>query len=209
MSKSDPITKDEIEALKELINLFNRWLSKNDSVAKRLKLRSKFAGDLGEATAINELYGHGYRIMEWRGKNKKGADIIITTKKSKRRQVQIKTTTTGNNAQVFVSKIKRGKKLRNKGKLNKSEKESILNSIKDNITKNEADYWVIVNAKRDPEYFILDKKHFAELLTKAQEGYMKKKHTKRYHFGITKNGDIRHIIELKSLKRYQKWGVIR
>jgi hypothetical protein len=116
--KNKPVDKRDVRALEEFTNYLILWLRKNGHTAKKLKLRGKFAGSLGEALAMLELYKRGYIRTDWRGVNKKGADIVLFTKKGNK-GIQIKTTTNGRNVQLFVSKIKTGKKLRKKIKLNK------------------------------------------------------------------------------------------
>ena len=205
MPKTEEITKYDIKALNELNNQFIKWLNKNRHTAKLLKLRNKFAGALGEAEAMTKLFS---KNPDWRGANKRGADIIINTKNGEKK-IQIKTTTNGKNVQLFVSKIKKGKMLRNR-KLNNADKKKIIEEVTNEV-KGKADYWIIVDIHRNkPNFFVLTEKQIISLL-KAHENnyYMNKKHkNENYHNGITKNGTIRHVIQMEELRKYKERGKV-
>ena len=209
MPMTEEITKDDIKKLGELNDQFVKWLNKNKHTAKLLKMRNKFAGTLGEAKALIKLYDiFKKNNPNWKGFNKRGADIVIKTTK-KEIKIQIKTTTTGENVQLFVSKIKNGKTLRNR-KLSSGDKKKIIEEVANEV-KGKADYWIVVDIHRNkPNFFVLTEKQIINLLKKLHKKYMAEKHkNSRYHYGITKNGTIRHVIEIKNLRKYkEKWKVL-
>ncbi|MCW6159528.1 MAG: hypothetical protein LVQ95_00355 [Candidatus Micrarchaeales archaeon] len=202
----EEITKQDVDALKKLVKDFDEWEEANSKIAENLKARQRFSGTLGEAHSIIDLWSKKgeQEKMYWRGAGKKGPDIIIGEK-----GIQIKTSAgtklDGEPAvQLLTSNHSGWKKLRSE-KNKKMVKRRLEKDIQSYIDKRmeKTELWIVVDARyKKPNYFTLNKRQLSAIVC-SLEYFSKPHYINRWHYGITKAGNIRHIIKLSKLHRYK------
>ena len=196
------LLKTDVRELQALIESINGIVDKNPCLEKKLGLKRKFLGVLGEAiglVGIYEKFGEGYGYC-WHGGMKKDFDLELTGRDGPI-YFQIKTSADENyafraprvtveNAEEVVQKLKSGRI---------DERESALAEINelvdrriDDVAKNDGRwYWLFVHIKKDAyDFYMVDKEKLKEIVKQHYRDYVSRDKEPDSNYGISRTNNV-------------------
>lgn len=201
--KKEEIRPEDFENLNKLIKNVTGTIESMPETDKTLDLTKRFIGDLGEAIALTRIYdilGENY-LYEWRGRKKKGRDLVLKSKKiEKTCSIQVKATTE-ESCKFVVGTISLGVqavdilKEIDRAKASKAGFNHILDLISKFVDSKETNVWVIVHVKieepENPEFYWFSKYKLKKIIQNHIEkdfnmDHNSSKSKKPYNYGISK-----------------------
>lgn len=207
------LTPENMKTLEELVGKFRSLIESEAELDEKLDLSGKLGGTIGEAVGLIRLYEEigNSAAYDWKGKQKRGYDVLIREKGKKPLRVQIKTS--AQEEYVFrvikVANLDRDKIV---SEINRKEFGEISKRIREAISQAEADVWLLIHTKRDGhDLYWVEKEDMIELVTRHYENAVNtRNHTtskKPFHYYIDKNNAYRPHITQKDdgafLSRYK------
>lgn len=202
------VSKEEINLLKKLVGTIEDLLAENPTLNRKMGLRKKFLGVLGETLGLIRIYKEFGQSVKycWYGGKKKDHDLVLI-KNNKKVKVQIKASAGEDYAfSITVKGFANSNKVIEELREGKSKDAFAI--IENDIDRKSADYWVLVhisNEKKDIHY-VLGKEDLKKVVKYDFERYLKdtKKHRQQTRFGIDKNNSIRFILKGQNLSTILK-----
>jgi len=157
------LTDEDIHNLINLVELIQSKIGENSSLERKLNLRKKFIGDLGEAIGLIKLYekyGNSY-TYNWDEK-KKGFDLKLI-KNNESMTFQIKTSS----KKDYYFSILTLKDIRDDtvDDIKNHKFEAINERIVEGIEDKRADYWLLIHLNENERtFYLLDKESVKTLI---------------------------------------------
>ena len=184
------LTPEHMKELLELVESIRSMVGAHKEIEEKLDLNGKLNGTLGEAIGLTKLYSiYGSSAdYNWRGKQRKGCDVLVTVKGKTPQRFQIKTSA---QEKYMFRVIKVVNVDRDKVRLEREKGDffEIAYRIEEAINNARTDVWLLIHAKKDNyDFYWIEKEDLIKIVTEHYTNAVtKRKHRENFNEYIDNN----------------------